>query len=249
MFDRTLRALLLSLGVFTACDSRSVRLPCTDANDCVSGLCVSGECRSNCVAFPDSCATVVVSENSDADLVSDTADTWLDEENPDWNWGNAALVHTNGAPGARRIALFRFDLSALPHDDPPLRAVLSLRVWANNASSLLQRIDSVGEDWNEGGQRGSPGNSNWTRKGESLPWTLSDCGAPICVGPSPVGEFLPREPGVRVEADLDVRAVQGWLETPERNFGLAISSEGSDIATFLGSEAEDGLRPTLTLFF
>lgn len=187
-------------------------------------------------------------EGSDAGVLttgSAAADTTLSASEPGANFGALDVLRTAGSPGA--TILIRFELGIVPADVAvqSLTLAVSTSGAAQDPSSV--RIYRVFEDWTEGDESGAPGEASWELRAPGIAWTRAGCG----VGSRDAAaraELDVDAPGARYEVDLPTSVVEGWIDDPTSNRGLAlIATSGSGIE-LVSSEGDDPAeRPALVI--
>lgn len=178
---------------------------------------------------------------------SDAADgdTFLAESDPAVNFGGLGVVRTARSP--RATALLRFDLGAVPAG--AVAAAVTLEVSTSDAAQdpAGVRIYRVFEDWTEGGESGQPGAASWELRAPGEPWTTAGCG----VGSRDAAaraELSIDLPDTRYQVALPTSVVQGWIDDPASNRGLAlIATSGSGIELVSSEGADPERRPSLAV--
>ncbi|HRZ83380.1 MAG TPA: DNRLRE domain-containing protein [Candidatus Hydrogenedentes bacterium] len=162
------------------------------------------------------------------------ADATLAGDLPAHNTGAEAFLAVSAAPGKRRDALVRFDLSHLPAGPPPSRAVLWMYCERVTGTPPAIGVAPAAAPWAEGGGASDPFNGEDGRpagEGE-VTWARR-----------PQGEAeAPRTaetvPAAGQWASWEVTPlVRGWLEDPGANHGLRLMAAGEGTALFFSSQA------------
>ena len=168
------------------------------------------------------------------------ADTWLDPDGPDSNWGDADLVHLQGPLTPDRL-LFRFDLAQLPAGATVVSATLTLQVelWGDQSLPGAAVAYRVLAPWDEAtATYGSP----WTAPGLAAGWDYDS----VPLGMAPVPDL-----GALV---LDVTpAVAAWL-AGQPNYGLVVmmaedSHNQSHHWVMMTEQPSAADRPTLRIAY
>ena len=193
---------------------------------------------------------VVLGQNS-GDTAARVADTKIQFESPDLGYGLCDAITADGLDVTARI-LMSFDLGSLPAGARIDAAALELRIRPEptadiaTASSGL-RVMRVLEAWEEGTVCDSGGAANWTERMSGVPWLALGAEPPstdatvlgAVQGPLALDQIFT----IGLPADL----IQGWLDVPGTNHGVAIFADSEDGATVYGREGPDGTRPRLRL--
>lgn len=142
------------------------------------------------------------------------ADTWIDPDGPDGNWGDADLVHLQGPLTPDRL-LFYFDLAGLPAGATVVSATLTLQVelWGDRSLPGAAVAYRVLTPWQaETATYDAP----WTAPGLAAGWDYDS----VPLGMAPVPDL-----GALV---LDVTpAVRAWLGGQPNNGLVVMMAEGS----------------------
>ena len=166
------------------------------------------------------------------------ADTWLSENDRDENFGGAGVLRTADGPGA--TILLRFDLAAAPAGAVPRAVILAVSTSGGRQDAGRVNIHRVFEDWSED-------EASWELRVSGQAWTRAGCG----VGSRDAAaraQVSIDAPGTRYQVALPTSVVQGWIDDPASNRGLAlVASSGSGIE-IVSSESDDpAVRPTLAV--
>ncbi len=165
-----------------------------------------------------------------------TADTWLSESDPEQNFGAALVLGTAGSSDA--TILLRFDLGIVAAGAVPRAVTLAVSTSDGAQEPARVRIYRVFEDWSED-------EASWNLRTTGQAWTRAGCG----VGSRDAAaraEVSIEAPSTRYQVALPTSVVQGWIDDPASNRGLAlIASAGLEL---LASESDDPAhRPTLAV--
>lgn len=175
-----------------------------------------------------------------------SADTWLDELNPKTNYGTISDLHVSKTS----LTLLYFDLGTIASTSLVQSAKLQLATRDQSTCKTTKQlaIYEVLVPWEEGD--GVEGGATWTQRTNVDVWpTPGAKGASVSA--LDVGTFVPAEQNTLYQIDL-TSLVQGWIQNPATNAGLAITADPSitDGACFDSREAVDANhRPRLLLHF
>jgi hypothetical protein len=163
------------------------------------------------------------------------ADTFVQDTNGGDNFGGDVAIGIDGAvsSGSHVVGLVRFDLTSIPEGSAlgsaPVLRLCTTDDPLNAGSATLYRVL---EDWTEGigvrnvDQTGDPGEANWTLRQTGTAWTTVGVGSPGSRDPTPAtvgaATFAPALPDTTYSVNLEMAIVQGWIDDPTTNFGLAI---------------------------
>jgi hypothetical protein len=163
------------------------------------------------------------------------ADTFVQDTNGGDNFGADVAIGIDGAvsSGSHIVGLVRFDLATIPTGtglgSAPVLRLCTTDDPLNAGSATVYRVL---EDWTEGiGVRnadmtGDPGEANWTLRQTGMTWTTVGVGSPGSRDPTPAtvgaATFAPTMPDTPYSVNLEMAVVQGWIDDPATNFGLAI---------------------------
>jgi hypothetical protein len=155
------------------------------------------------------------------------------------NNGAAPELRVDGQP--TRSALIRFDLSALPPGSHVVSAELHL--WTTGQDQLkgqgTVRVYRMLEGWDEGRQNGSAGSASWNERQSGVHWTTTGAEQPGSRQASALGDIPATASNSRYYFALPTALVQGWIDTPATNDGLALvaQSTGDSSAAFESRES------------
>ena len=173
------------------------------------------------------------------------ADTFLASSDRSLNFGGLGVLRTAADPAA--TILLRFDLGEAPPGAVVLAATLT--VWTSDGAQDPSgvRIYRVFEDWLEGGESGAPGAASWDDRMPDEPWSGPGCG----VGSRDAAaraEVAIDAPATRYQVELPASVVQGWVDQPGSNFGLAlVARSGSGIELVSSQAGDTARRPSLAV--
>lgn len=125
----------------------------------------------------------------------------------------------------------------------------TLTVWTSDAAQDPGevRIYRVFEDWSEGGETGAPGEASWDERQPGRAWSSPGCG----VGSRDAAaraEMAIVAASTRHEVDLPASVVQGWIDDPSSNRGLAlVATGGAGVELVSGDSRDVARRPTLAI--
>lgn len=173
------------------------------------------------------------------------ADTYLLASEPGGNFGAAEVLRTAGSPGA--TILLRFDLGIVPADVAVQSLTLSVSTSGAAQDPSSVRIYRVFEDWTEGEESGAPGEASWDLRSPGLAWQRAGCG----VGSRDAAaraDFEVDAAATRYQVDLPTSVVEGWIDDPTSNRGLALIATGGSGIELVSSEGADPAeRPALVI--
>jgi hypothetical protein len=192
---------------------------------------------------------VTFGETGGATHTNVTTDTWIDSMNPSFGNGASAELRTDGAP--LRLALLRFDLSALPPGTQVVHAELVVTTTA--AGALTQgstQIFQLLEPWTEGSGNGAADVANWTQRTAAAAWTTAGAASPGSRATAVASEFVPSANDTSYTVGLPASLVQGWIDAPASNDGVIfVNRNAADRSVLLVSSegAAAAKRPLLRL--
>jgi hypothetical protein len=152
-------------------------------------------------------------------------DTWIDESNPDSNYGSDNTLRIDNTAGNRNHALYHFDLSSIPAGSTVATATLRLYIAAYDSRGdlLVHRITG---DWSEFG-------ATWNSVGNGYETTS-------------YGRIARQSAaGTRASANLTA-LTQAWVNNPGANHGILLATTSSDVTSLYTSrDAAVEMRPYL----
>jgi hypothetical protein len=172
-------------------------------------------------------------------------DTFLDSADRGANFGALEALRTADSPPA--TILLRFDLAGAP--DGAIARAAALTVWTTDAGqdATRVRIFRVFEDWDEGSEAGAAGAASWDLRAPGQAWTKAGCG----VGSRDAAaraEFEVDASSTRHEVALPTAVVQGWLDEPASNLGLAlVATSGGGVEIASSQTSAPARRPALVV--
>jgi hypothetical protein len=172
-------------------------------------------------------------------------DTFLASNQRGFIFGALEVLRTARGPAA--TILLRFDLGEVPPGAEPSGATLA--VWTSDAAQDASevRIYRVFEDWREGNEVGAPGEASWDNRAPGNSWSSPGCG----VGSRDAAaraEIAIDAPATLYEVELPASVVQGWIDDPASNRGLALIATGGAGVELVSSESPDpARRPALSV--
>lgn len=169
-------------------------------------------------------------------------DSMISQDNPDSNYGsfNYMITGVNGANGLLR-SLIRFDISSIPAGAVISSAKLTMKLNNVSGSVFGVRLQPVSIGWNES-------QVTWTESSAGNFWvlggTLSSANAAMPAYVNPADYNL-------LEYDITADIVQGWLDNPSQNYGLALKSENETLGNFVtiytSEDSAESNRPLLEI--
>jgi hypothetical protein len=193
---------------------------------------------------PPGSRTVTFGENGTETYGGVTIDTYLDATKPTNNFGSDTQLHIDPSP--LRVALLRFDLSALPTSTQVFAAELHIYVGGNTVPSGSSEIFRVLEAWDEGTFNGAMGVANWNQRTLGTAW-LAAGASPPSRDTVVLGSVSPTKANQQYVIPLDasgVAVVNDWVHDPASNHGLVFPPVGG--WAFESSESTNQ-RPALVL--
>jgi hypothetical protein len=187
-------------------------------------------------------------EGSDASVFTAAdagADTFLASTDRGFNFGGLGVLRTAAAPAA--TVLLRFDLGEIAAGAVARGAALT--VWTTDAAQepTEVRIYRVFEEWVEGDESGESGAASWDDRIAGQEWTSAGCG----VGSRDAAARADLQidaPATRYQVALPASVVQGWIDQPGSNFGLAlIARSGSGVELVSSQSGDPERRPSLAV--
>jgi hypothetical protein len=179
-----------------------------------------------------------------------TADTQLDLANPDFNYGGS--IEFNCDSNTLITGLVRFDLDSIPPGATVLSATLELWTGTDPLSDGTIELHRVLEDWREGNQDGATGDSSWNQRQPGVDWDVAGAYPPLSSTAGIEASLATSAADTPYSFALSPALVQGWVDAPASNNGLAcIVSSGVDAdSDFKSSEsAFHERRPQLTIVY
>jgi hypothetical protein len=194
---------------------------------------------------PPSSGTLTFGETGTATHAGVTFDTYLELMSPTLAFGGQDKLYADGLAEAR-IALIRFDVTAIPADAQVVSASLRLRTTVEPSNALIV-LTRMLEAWDEGTSFGMAGTPNWTQRTLDTNWSTPGA-APPSRGTDVVGSVVPSSQNTSYDVELDRDVVASWVADPASNFGLAMVNDAGDAVAFVSrsvTPASD--RPLLTV--
>lgn len=163
-------------------------------------------------------------------------DTWIDAAafNTNDNHGGTTTLLIDGSPDA--VGLMRFDLSGLPTTTTVM--AVELHVFTTTDPGDTVTVFPMLESWFES-------SATWNRRGANMAWQTVGA-APPSRGTTAIATFTPNAAITEFTSDVDVATVQGWVTTPEKNFGIALTVAGGNEPILRSRQAVTG-KPFLRI--
>jgi hypothetical protein len=192
--------------------------------------------------------TVTFGEGPGTDFGGVTRDTFISNQAQDINAGGHGDLHIVG--GGSGTALVRFRLSdAIPQGADIQSAELYLHTGDSAAMNCMIGVYEVYEFWWEGSQDEAPGYSNWNLRDDQIPWTTPGAGSGSRSDNS-MATIAGAGTDQAVTIDIPPDVVQGWVDDPGSNNGVALVTWNTCFGWFMSSEASSGSqRPRLTVTY
>lgn len=195
----------------------------------------------------------VFGECAEADIRNVTADTFLDSEERDDNFGRRDEMRVELPE--ENVSLLRFDLSAIPVSATLHSLELLISVSAGDAlEDGAVVVTAMLEAWQEGTGDYSTGIANWNDRVPGQAWSQEGAGAPDSRDTTVLGQFEPNVENVRHVVDLQVSPlVAQWIVDPSVNYGFALfaigetNGQGGWLST--SNEADESRRPCLRVIY
>jgi hypothetical protein len=204
------------------------------------------------IAAPDgapSAVTLLFGETDDADVTAVTVDTYLDSANPTLNYGAEVTARVDADPA--RVALLRFDVSAIAPGATVTAAELAVTTAADALEEGTVQLYEVTESWAEGDAVATAAPANWTQRTTNNDWTTAGAGSGSRA-PAAMSEVTPSIAATRYPVLLPIELVQGWVADPASNRGLVLvpvnaATHGVDFES--SESATTAARPSLSITF
>lgn len=171
-----------------------------------------------------------------------TTDAHIEQQNPNTNYGSYDYMQSGllGVSVVKR-ALIRFDISSMPAGSYIHKAKLTVTLNNASGSAFSLKLHPVAMNWTEA-------QVTWNEASTGTSWgpggSISSANAamPAYVDPSDYSTL---------EYEIDNYIVQGWLDSPAGNYGLALKSEDETLFNFVSiyssEEAVESNRPILEI--
>jgi len=220
----------------------------TDASvDTTSPDVIAVHCDDGSIALPGTPCTMTFGDRTGASHPDTIEDTYVasDIVGP---LGDNDDVHSDGNPV--HVALWRFDLSAIPQIATVNAASLSVFVFNGAAQEL-----SGGElDANPLLEAWDAATANFTERMPGVPWSGAAVTAPSIDDTVVVFRVVSGIDATMIDTEsvlpLATATVQHWVSQPDSNLGVASHSTTGDGCGFDSSEhADPSKRPLLTVTF
>ena len=197
--------------------------PCPDA----AAACAAGDAAG---PRPDARPTTATfGERPGSTYKGVTTDTWLEAAAAAAMHGSDGSVYAQDTPV--RVALVRFDVSAVPPGSTVMRA--RLRLFNGSMQEGGGTLHAVPDDWIED-------EASWAEPRTGTPWSATPDSWPSMATFSTVATY--RE----LEAALPIAVAQAWVDDQAANHGIEIRTPSPN--NFRASEYPDAsLRPQLDL--
>lgn len=170
---------------------------------------------------------------------------------------------TGQAAGSMRRGLIAFDVAgAIPSGAriTSVKLTLSMKLSAGGGRPAQVSLHRVTTDWGEGKSNGAGGRGAPAAEGDA---TWIHTFYPKTLWTTPGGDYVTEESATQAVAGIGaytwgttprmVADVQGWLDSPKKNFGwllLGDETQGATAKVFQSLQSEDAqARPVLTVTF
>jgi hypothetical protein len=160
------------------------------------------------------------------DDYADVADTFLASDLPTTVFTTQTSALADG--DVLRVALFRFDLSAIA----PTATVSAaeLHIWTDFDPGGTCTFHQVLESWDDA-------TATWNQRAAGTGWTNAGAEPPGSSAAVAIGTVDPAVAGTEYIVAITPAVVAGWVATPATNFGLAITTTQSDGTRFTTRES------------
>ena len=202
---------------------------------------------------------VAVKAATTVNLVA-TADTWMRQGNPTYNYGGATTISQSPNTSARHNSLYLWDLSSISSSATVTSASLTFHV--TETSEYDFSLFNMKRTWTEGSNNGTAGSGaswnyygagtgNWGSSG-AMNTTSDRYNTDLW---DATASTFGTSGSVTIPLNAaGIAAVQGWVTTPASNYGLTIQYMGSgttsDYWIVASSEATTASqRPTLNITY
>ncbi len=173
--------------------------------------------------------------------ITSTKDTWINQQSPSTNYGQSSLLYLNETESQKKRALLHFDLSKF--NGSVVGVELFFHVSSANIGAILE-LNKMNEDWEEGNQNQNTGTSNWNQSFDGQSWNPGGNYNPTPILSEPVNSL--GWTAIEIPASL----IQGWLDSPETNFGLMVRNNLPIPNAILSiSSTESTTAPYLSITF
>jgi hypothetical protein len=194
--------------------------------------------------------TQSVTLQQDVNSYTGCRDTYLDSENPTYNFGGTRWNDAHNSPKCNYV--ISYDLPSAITGKQIEQAALGLYVWytSNWSSNQYMQLYRVTEQWEEGsaGSDGSgayqEGSSSWNIRLGTTAWTAPGG----TYNPTPLGSALIPSSAAYITFDI-TSIVQGWADNTEPNFGVMLVNDTAVIAGIKASEYSEYARPYLSIIY
>ncbi|HEU5060108.1 MAG TPA: DNRLRE domain-containing protein [Kofleriaceae bacterium] len=241
-----LRPGALALWCWLAAGCSEIGAPAGEGPDAGDGAADASTTASDAAVAP---VTIVLGETGDADVGGVTEDTTLDAANPTLNYGGDVTVRADADPS--RVALLRFDVSAVPSGATVSAADLAITTADDALEQGSLELFEVTETWAEGNEVGVAAAANWTQRTGDSTWTAAGAGSGSRAATA-MSEIVPAAVATRYVLAIPTDLAQRWVSDASSNHGVILvpidaATHGVD---FISSEsANASARPTLTIIY
>ncbi len=178
-------------------------------------------------------------DRTDADYQACT-DTWIIEYAPTQNRGTNGSIMLTGEAGKRQVGLVYFDISALVAGTTVTGAELQLRTNADEYTDGEINVYQMLESWVDL-------EATWNERTTGVAWTTLGAGVGSRSDVA-LATFAAAVDFTIYHVPLPATLIQGWVDDPASNFGLALVHTGIDIGQFYaGSSGTESNRPLLVV--
>ncbi len=168
-------------------------------------------------------------------------DTYLDQQNPTYNYGSVEPMSIQYRAGRMRQPLVQFDLSSILSTARVGSALMEFNVSTANAN-LTANAYGLTRDWNEGTR--NPGAVCSAGTGNGATWNQYNCANTWTTGggdysPTLLGSFIVSPVGYRgINTANLLTSVQNWVTTPANNHGvILIGTAGANQTAAINSRS------------
>ncbi len=169
-----------------------------------------------------------------------TFDTFIIESAPTQNRATSGVFILSGETSNRQVGLLYFDLTPLAAGTTISGAVLSLRTPADEFADGDVNVYQMLESWVDV-------EATWNERASGTAWTApgADVGSRSDVI---LATFTASAQFTTYDIPLPAALIQGWVDDPSSNFGVALVATGTDIGQLFASSSGTGEnRPLLSV--
>jgi hypothetical protein len=198
--------------------------------------------------------TLTFGERPTSQVQGVTADTEIDSDNPNGNFGGDIRFYCGRHGAVLYVGLLRFDLSAIPPGATVQSASLELWTGDDPLDNGTVQWHRVLESWTEGNgdKTGPAGVANYSQRVQGTAWATVGAGAPGSSDQTIFAEQATPALNTPYTFVLPPSMVQSWVSAPASNFGMScFVAPGIDSDTDFKAQASsfEDRRPELTVTY